>query len=347
MGARPEVAAGRSWDGRSGGSDAEESRQPADSCLLCSLAATAGPSFASRHPGLFARAADAVLASAARNRHHAPVPAAPGPASTPLPAPLSDRQAAQPARTGSTDGLGRAAARVLIDEGHDVVLHARTRERAASVADLAPRAAGVVIGDLASAAETRGLAEQVNDVGRMDAVIHNAGIFLEPSRGTTAEGHAKTLAVNTLAPYMLTTLIDRPDRLIYLSSGMHQAGAGSLRDIDWTERRWNAAKAYAESKLHIVALALAAARAWPGVLSNAVDPGLVRTKMGGPGAPDDLEMGSRTQTWLAVSNDPAATVSGGYWYHQQRQAPAREARDRAFQNMLMDRLAALTRIRLF
>jgi len=250
--------------------------------------------------------------------------------------------------TGSTDGLGRAAARVLIDEGHDVVLHARTRERAASVADLAPRAAGVVIGDLASAAETRGLAEQVNDVGRMDAVIHNAGIFLEPSRGTTAEGHAKTLAVNTLAPYMLTALIDRPDRLIYLSSGMHQAGAGSLRDIDWTERRWNAAKAYAESKLHIVALALAAARAWPGVLSNAVDPGLVRTKMGGPGAPDDLEMGSRTQTWLAVSNDPAATVSGGYWYHhQQRQAPAREARDRAFQNMLMDRLAALTRIRLF
>jgi len=249
--------------------------------------------------------------------------------------------------TGSTDGLGRAAARVLIDEGHDVVLHARTRERAASVADLAPRAAGVVIGDLASAAETRGLAEQVNDVGRMDAVIHNAGIFLEPSRGTTAEGHAKTLAVNTLAPYMLTALIDRPDRLIYLSSGMHQAGAGSLRDIDWTERRWNAAKAYAESKLHIVALALAAARAWPGVLSNAVDPGLVRTKMGGPGAPDDLETGSRTQTWLAVSNDPAATVSGGYWYHQQRQAPAREARDPAFQNMLMDRLAALTRIRLF
>jgi len=249
--------------------------------------------------------------------------------------------------TGSTDGLGRAAARVVIDEGHDVVLHARTRERAASVADLAPRAAGVVIGDLASAAENRRLVEQVNDVGRMDAVIHNAGIFLEPSRGTTAEGHAKTLAVNTLAPYMLTALIDRPDRLIYLSSGMHQAGAGSFRYIDWTERRWNAAKAYAESKLHVVALALAAARAWPGVLSNAVDPGLARTKMGGPGAPDDLEMGSRTQTWLAVSNDSAATVSGGYWYHQQREAPAREARDPAFQNKLMDRLAALTRIRLF
>ena len=121
----------------------------------------------------------------------------------------------------------------------------------------------------------------MNDVGRMDAVIHNAGIFLEPSRGTTAEGPPKTLAVNTLAPYILTALIGRPDRLIYLSSGMHHGGAGSLRDIDWTERRWNAAQAYAETKLHVAALALAAARAWPGVLSNAVDPGWVATKMGG------------------------------------------------------------------
>jgi hypothetical protein len=166
--------------------------------------------------------------------------------------------------TGSTDGLGRAAAGVLIAEGHDVVLHARTLERAAALSNLAPGAAGVVIGDLSSAAETRELADQVNEIGRMDTVIHNAGVFLEPSRSTTADGHAKTLAVNTLAPYMLTALIDRPDRLIYLSSGMHHAGAGSLRDIDWTGRRWNAAKAYSESKLHVTALALTLARAWRG-----------------------------------------------------------------------------------
>jgi NAD(P)-dependent dehydrogenase (short-subunit alcohol dehydrogenase family) len=249
--------------------------------------------------------------------------------------------------TGSTDGLGRAAARVLLAERHDVVLHARTPERAASVADLAARAAGVVIGDLASAGETTRLARQVNDIGRMDAVIHNAGVYLEPSRGTTAEGHAKTLAVNTLAPYTLTALIDRPDRLIYLSSGMHQGGTGSLRDIDWTERRWNAARAYSESKLHVVALALAVARAWPGTFSNAVDPGWVPTRMGGPGATDDLEQGYLTQTWLAVSNDAAAAVSGGYWYHRQRLAPAREAGDHRFQDELIDRLAELTRIKLF
>ena len=134
--------------------------------------------------------------------------------------------------TGSTDGLGRAAASVLIGDGHDVVLHARTRERAAAVSDLAPDASGVVIGDLASAAETRDLADQVNQIGRMDAVIHNAGVFLELSRSATVDGHAKTLAVNTLAPYLLTALIDWPDRLIYLSSGLHHAAAGSLRDID-------------------------------------------------------------------------------------------------------------------
>jgi NAD(P)-dependent dehydrogenase (short-subunit alcohol dehydrogenase family) len=248
--------------------------------------------------------------------------------------------------TGSTDGLGRAAAGVLMGDGHDVVLHARTRGRAAALSDLAPAAAGVVIGDLSSAAETRELADQVNKIGRMDVVIHNAGVFLEPSRSTTEDGHAKTLAVNTLAPYMLTALIDRPDRLIYLSSGMHHGGAGSLQDIDWTTRPWNAAKAYSESKLHVAALALTLARAWPEVLSNVVDPGWVPTKMGGPAATDDLELGHLTQTWLAVSDDAAATVSGGYWYHRRRQEPAPEARDPAFQDQLMDRLARLTGIAL-
>jgi NAD(P)-dependent dehydrogenase (short-subunit alcohol dehydrogenase family) len=249
--------------------------------------------------------------------------------------------------TGSTDGLGRAAASVLMGDGHAVVLHARTRERAAALGDLAPDAAGVVIGDLSSAAETRDLADQVNGIGPMDAVIHNAGVFLEPSRSTTADGHAKTLAVNTLAPYLLTASIDRPDRLIYLSSGLHHAAAGSLRDVDWTARQWNARQAYAESKLQVTALALTLARAWPDVLSNAVDPGWVPTKMGGPGATGDLEQGYLTQTWLAVSNDTAATVSGGYWYHRQLQEPAPQARDPAFQDELIDRLAALTGITLF
>lgn len=249
--------------------------------------------------------------------------------------------------TGSTDGLGLAAARTLIDEGHEVVLHARSAQRAATLSDLAARAAGMVVGDLSRASETRAVAEQVARLGRMDAVIHNAGIFREPARGTTPEGHAKTLAVNTLAPYLLTALMERSDRLVYLSSGMHRGADASLRDIDWSERRWDPSRAYSESKLYVTALAFAVARHWPAVLSNAVDPGWVPTKMGGPGAPDDLALGHLTQTWLAVSDDPAAQVSGRYWHHRQQQKPAAPALDPEFQDQLMARLADLTGVRLF
>jgi NAD(P)-dependent dehydrogenase (short-subunit alcohol dehydrogenase family) len=249
--------------------------------------------------------------------------------------------------TGSTDGLGRGAAETLIREGHQVVLHARSKARAAALSDLAPRAAGVAIGDLGSAAETRALADQVNRLGRMDAVIHNAGIYREPDRGTTAEGHAKVLAVNVLAPYLLTGLIQRPDRLVYLSSSMHFSGEGPLRDPDWTERRWDTHRAYAESKLYVTTLAFAVARKWPKVLSNAVDPGWVPTKMGGRGAPDDLEQGHLTQTWLATSNDAAALVSGKYWHHRVQRKPAAQALDASFQDALLATLARLTGYQLF
>ena len=249
--------------------------------------------------------------------------------------------------TGSSDGLGLGAARALMAEGHDVVLHARSRARADDLGDLGARVAGIVIGDLSRADDTRAIADQVNAIGRMDAVIHNAGIYRQALREATPEGHAKTLAVNTLAPYMLTALIERPDRLIYMSSGLHRGGSGSLRDIDWTARPWDAGQAYAESKLQLAALAAAVARHWPEVVSSAVDPGWVPTKMGGAGASDDLEQGHLTQTWLAVSDDAAAMVSGAYWHHRKQQSAAAEAVDPAFQDQLLARLAELTGVVLF
>lgn len=249
--------------------------------------------------------------------------------------------------TGSTDGLGYAAARTLIQEGHEVVLHARSQDRATAIADLARQSSGVVIGDLSGAVETRKVAEQVNAIGKMDAVIHNAGIYRVPNRSATPEGHARTLAVNTLAPYILTALIERPGRLIYLSSGMHRDGSPLLRDIDWLERRWDQTQAYCDSKLYVTAIAFAIARLWPDVLSNAVDPGWVPTKMGGAGAPDDLDMGYLTQTWLAASDDSAATVSGEYWHHRQQEPAAAEASDPRFQDQLLSILGRLTGIALF
>lgn len=247
--------------------------------------------------------------------------------------------------TGSTDGLGRAAAHALLAEGHDLIVHARNAARAAAVEELADEGAQVVIGDLASREQTRDLAEQVNTIGHVDAVIHNAAVYVDDSRIATPEGHARTLAVNVLAPYLLTAWIHGPSRLVYLSSDMHRSGDRSLRDIDWTTRHWNGVQAYCDSKLYIATLAFALARRWPSQRAHAVDPGWVPTRMGGSGAPDDLELGHRTQAWLAVTAHPDANTAG-YWYHQRRQRPAAAALDETFQGALLEELARLTDVQL-
>ncbi|MGD1008389.1 MAG: SDR family NAD(P)-dependent oxidoreductase [Ignavibacteriaceae bacterium] len=219
--------------------------------------------------------------------------------------------------TGSADGLGLMAARLLVADGHRVVLHARNPNRAKETLSRVPGAETVIPGDLSSIAETKRVAEQVNTIGLFDAVIHNAGIgSRESKRIQTIDGLSHIFAVNSLAPYILTCLINKPKRLVYISSGLHQRGDLSLKDLNWETRAWDGMSAYADSKLHNVILALAVARKWHGVLSNAMEPGWVPTKMGGPGAPDSLEEGSKTQVWLAAGQDKEALVSGHYFYHK-------------------------------
>ena len=249
--------------------------------------------------------------------------------------------------TGSSDGLGLAAGRALIDDGHEVVLHARNEERADDTRRAAPGLAEVLVGDLSSARETADVAAQANASGRFDAVIHNAGVgYREPRRIATPEGHSHLLAINVLAPYALTALMTRPDRLIYLSSSSHLGGHADVRDLDWTDRPWNGSQAYGDSKLLDAALAFAVARRWPSVLSNAVEPGWVPTKMGGRGAPDDLALGHVTQAWLATSADPAARATGQYFFHQRAQEPLAASRSERFQDELVGELARLTGVEL-
>jgi NAD(P)-dependent dehydrogenase (short-subunit alcohol dehydrogenase family) len=244
--------------------------------------------------------------------------------------------------TGSAQGLGLLAARQLIERGHEVVLHGRNPARARDARGAAPGAAGVVVGDLGSIEQTRQVAAQANASGRFDAVIHNAGVYLERARVETVDGLAHVFAVNVLAPYLLTALIERPARLVYLSSGMQHGGDLDLDDLQWSRRRWNPSRAYAESKLLDVALAFAMAGRWPAVPSNAVDPGWVPTRMGGPGAPDDLDLGVQTQVWLATGDDPEATRTGRYLYHRRQRAPHPAAADPAVHERLLGICAELT-----
>jgi NAD(P)-dependent dehydrogenase (short-subunit alcohol dehydrogenase family) len=244
--------------------------------------------------------------------------------------------------TGSADGLGQMAARLLVDAGHRVVLHARNGARVREAMIAVPGAEEAVTGDLSSIAETKAIAEQVNALGAFDAIIHNAGIgYRERERGSTVDGLPRVLAINTLAPYILTSLIHKPQRLVYLSSGMHRSGDPTLRDLEWKSRAWDGSQAYSDSKLHDLILAFAVARLWPTVLSNAVEPGWVPTKMGGRSAPDDLAKGPETQAWLAVSDDPAALVTGQHFYHKRPREPHPAARDVQVQSTL---LAACDRI---
>lgn len=236
--------------------------------------------------------------------------------------------------TGSADGLGRAAALELIGGGHRVVVHARNDGRLPAVDDLVERGAEAVVGDLSDLEQTRGVAEQVNRLGPMDAVIHNAGVV----------SGRDVLPVNVVARYVLTALIRRPARSVYLSSGMHRGGRPDLSGSDWSGQARTGS--YSASKLFVTTIAAAVARLWPDVLSNAVDPGWVPTRMGGPGAPDDLRLGHVTQVWLATSDDPQARTSGGYWHHQRRIAPHPAVGDRDFQDRLLDELARFTRIRI-
>lgn len=230
--------------------------------------------------------------------------------------------------TGASGGLGYSTATALAAGGHDVVVHARTPARVAAPAG-GGRWAGVVTGDLAETGEITGVARQAAAFGRFDAVIHNAGTMHTPEAAT----------VNTIAPYLLTALMDRPSRLIYLSSSMHRGGSTGLAPLA------DGTASYSDSKLWVTALAMAVASRWEGTAAQAVDPGWVPTRMGGPGATDDLAAGHQTQVWLATHDD-ITPPTGGYWFHQRTQDPHLATRDPKFQDRLLQALEERTGVRL-
>lgn len=245
--------------------------------------------------------------------------------------------------TGSTDGIGLESARQLLGAGHEVVVHARNPQRAQDARATLPGLTDVVVGDLASLAQTRDLAAQATDAGPFDAIIHNAGVGGGvPTRTETEDGLERIFAINVVAPYLLTALVPAPGRLVYLTSGLEAQGFVDLDDLQWTRRPWHGMQAYSDSKLHDVLLAFAVARRWPATLATAVDPGWIKTRLGGPDAWDEVPEGAATQVWLATSDDDAARVTGEYLKRHEVQTPNPLARDVDLQERLLARLAEIT-----
>lgn len=239
------------------------------------------------------------------------------------------------------------AAQLLVRDGHTVVLHARNAARADDAKRGVPQAASVVIGDLTTVAGMKDVAEAANRAGTFDAVVHNAAIgYREPGRSHTIDALEKVFAINALAPFVLTALMTPPKRLVYMSSGLHRQGNPSFDDLQWEQKPWNGTQAYSDSKLFNVVLAFAMARSWPVVLSNAVDPGWVATKMGGPGAPDAPEQGATTQAWLAASTERQAMVSGKYFHHKALRSAHPAASDPRVQDEFITTCELLSGVRL-
>lgn len=236
--------------------------------------------------------------------------------------------------TGSSDGLGLLAAKKLITEGHRVVLHARNEKRGREAMDKAPGAEHVVIGDLSDIEATKKLAGKVNDLGVFKTIIHNAGIFNVPEKAKSKDGVPLIFAVNSLAPYILSALINRPERLVFLSSGMHRHGDAREAKLEGIPEG-KTFPGYSDTKLHDLILVMAINRKWPEVIVNAVNPGWVPTKMGGAGAPDDLTKGFETQAWLAVSDDAEALKSGRLLFHKNETAFNQQAAQEAIQEKFL------------
>ncbi|WP_369255993.1 SDR family NAD(P)-dependent oxidoreductase [Geodermatophilus amargosae] len=240
--------------------------------------------------------------------------------------------------TGSTDGIGRAAARRLLAGGHTVVVHARSEARGAPVAEELSRLGTVrlVTGDLADLDQVRSLAGQVGD---LDVLVHNAGVWPADGAPPSRQGHELAFAVNALAPHLLTTLLDERvrGRLVFLGSGM--VGSGRVDPDDLGSPR-PPSRAYADSKALDVVLALAWARRLPHLRVGAVDPGWVRTKLASPGAPGDVEDGGERVALAA-----AGEWAGGYTAGRSRARTPRALEDPALQDRVlaaMDRLAGVT-----
>ncbi len=230
--------------------------------------------------------------------------------------------------TGSTDGIGMETAYRLARQGARVIVHGRNPARGRAVRDEIRRATDnhavdLLIADLASQAQVRELAQEVQvRYERLDVLVNNAGVY-EKRRRLTEDGIEMTLAVNHLAPFLLTHLLldlvraSAPARIVNVSSRTHE----SVREVDFDnlqgERSYDGYHAYALSKLGNILLTydLADRLDASEVTANTLHPGAVNTKLlrAGFGSYGSTpEQGAETPVYLASSPE-VEHVTGKYF----------------------------------
>lgn len=245
--------------------------------------------------------------------------------------------------TGSAQGIGAEAVRQLLDLGHEVVAHARTASRAEAIRAAHPAVSGVAVGDLANIASTRDLAADANALGPFDAIIHNAGLGGgSATRSSSADGLELVFHTNVVGPYALTCLMPLAPRMVYLTSGLEANGRWRPDDLQWKTRPWAGMQAYSDTKLHDSMLAFELAARHPEIKVSCVDPGWIKTNMGGPGAPDPVHLGAETPVWLVTSDDPIALASGQYVKRHEVQVPNPTVNDAEARSALVAELERIT-----
>jgi len=270
--------------------------------------------------------------------------------------------------TGATSGIGKETAVALAKGGASVAVVCRTRDRGeAALAEIRRRsgnaAISLFVANLSSLRAIRAVAAELQAaLPRIDVLVNNAGLALR-DRIVTEDGFENTFAVNHLAYFLLTRLLQptlvasAPARIVNVSSEAHRWGAIRFDDL-MGEQTYDGWKAYAQSKLANVLFTYELARRLDGtgVTANCLHPGLVGTAFASRG-PTTIRIlsrlarpflrspasGAATSVYLASSPE-VATVSGQYFSGRRARRSSKASYDGAVAARLWgvsERLAGL------
>ena len=270
--------------------------------------------------------------------------------------------------TGGTSGIGRAAATALAAMGAEVVVTGRSRERGELAVEEIRDTSGnarvsLMLADLAVQAEVRGLAEEFRErYDRLDVLVNNAGI-IQSKRTQTPDGIELTLAVNHLAPFLLTNLLldllkkSAPSRIITVSSEARRGAKIDFEDLQ-SERRYRPFKVYGMTKLANILFTyeLAERLEGTGVVANSLHPGGVNTNFGNNNRSFGTlifrafkpfmrtpERGADTVVYLAVSPE-AGKMTGRYLTDRKVVSSFQDPHDEVMQKRLWEVSEELTNL---